>query len=165
MKKTHTFLSVTAILLAGFALAEQQEQPSAPVAMPAEAPAPEPEPQHPGSAHLAVALEYAMAYDELGLLLQQVTDWSSANKAVPEAEKIVNNLADITARMSQLPAPTAEIENYVTERLSQLNTPELAEQALGRVIDLLTLADPPCHGSRELESVLLRLTKLLIESE
>lgn len=157
MKQIFPFLLAAAIMPLTAQTAEQTADTIT-------APAVEPEiiPSHPGAAHLEAALEFAMTCDELATLLQPVTDWSSANKAVPETEKIVDRLTEIREQMSGLPAPTPEIEAYVTEQLAKLDTEAIAERSLGRVIDLLTLTDPPCYGSKELAAPLLRLAEQIL---
>lgn len=164
MKKLFAILSAALSVSVSSAQTDEVPQPITEPEPTAAAPAAEPAVTrpHPGAAHLEPALEFAMTCEELATLLQPVTDWSTANKAAPQAEIIVNRLAAILDKMAQLPPPTPEIEQYVAEQLSKLDSADIAERSLGKVIDLLTQVDPPCYGARDLTEPLQRLAELLM---
>ena len=143
-------------LLPLIAFAEEQVTTDNPVATPL--PVTEP---HPGAPYLELATEYMMAYDELGSTLAEVKDFLTAEKATPKVQSIVQQLAELTTREAVLPTPTPAIIDYVNEQLKTIDSKESAERSLGKVIDLLTLTDPPCHGSRTLEKELYALVSVL----
>ena len=143
-------------LLPLIAFAEEQVTTDNPVAPPL--PVAEP---HPGASYLELATEYMMAYDELGSTLAEVKDFLTAEKATPKVQSIVQQLAELTTREAVLPTPTPAIIDYVNEQLKTIDSKESAERSLGKVIDLLTLTDPPCHGSRTLEKELYALVSVL----
>lgn len=119
---------------------------------------------HPGAPYLELATEYIMAYDELGSVLDDVKDFLTAEKATPKVQGIVQQLTELTAKETVLPAPTPSIIEYVNEQLKKVDSKGPAERSLGKVIDLLTLTDPPCHGSRTLEKELYLLISVLSDN-
>lgn len=148
--------SLTATLLPFIAFAEEQAvtENTAEVKIPVVEP-------HPGAPYLELATEYVMVYDELGSVLGEVKDFMSAEKATPEVQRIVQQVAELTEKEAVLPPPTPAIVDYVNEQLRQVNSETPAKHSLGKVIDLLTLTDPPCHGSRTLEKELYLLISVL----
>lgn len=144
------------VLLPVLAFAEEQAATENPI----EVPLPVVEP-HPGAPYLELATEYMVVYDELGSVLAEVNDFLTAEKATPKVQSIVQQLAELTTRESVLPSPTPDIVEYVNEQLKTVESKATAEQSLGKVIDLLTLTDPPCHGSRTLEKELYAMISVL----
>ncbi len=154
MKIIPACLTVTLVPLIAFAEEQVETENTAEV----QAPVVEP---HPGAPYLELATEYVMAYDELGSVLADVKDFLTAEKATPEVQRIVQHVAELTEREAVLPTPTPAIVDYVNGQLNQVDSQTPAERALGKVIDLLTLTDPPCHGSRTLEKELYLLISVL----
>lgn len=154
MKIIPACLTVTLVPLIAFAEEQVETENTAEV----QAPVVEP---HPGAPYLELATEYVMAYDELGSVLADVKDFLTAEKATQEVQRIVQHVAELTEREAVLPAPTPAIVDYVNGQLNQVDSQTPAERALGKVIDLLTLTDPPCHGSRTLEKELYLLISVL----
>lgn len=158
MIKTHRiflllFLTVT--------LSAQEAAPP-----PSEHSTPAPEPQtHPGAPYLELALEYVMAYDQLAALLKDVEDKPAAEVAAPDVLTVVLRLRELNERQRLLPAPTAAILDYVSGKLREVDIDELSERSMGKVIDLLTLADPPCYGATELTKALNLLVEDLLQGE
>jgi len=158
MIKTHPiflllFLTVT--------LSAQEAAPPPP-----EHSTPAPEPQtHPGAPYLELALEYVMAYDQLAALLKDVEDKPAAEVAAPDVLTVVLRLRELNERQRLLPAPTAAISDYVSGKLREVDIDELSERSMGKVIDLLTLADPPCYGATELTKALNLLVEDLLQDE
>ncbi len=123
------------------------------------------QPQHPGAAHLELAMESIKICEELGTVLHSVTDWSSANKAAPQTELLANRLAELMTKARELPPPTSDIQLFVSEKLAEVNAAEVAERSLGKLIDLMTLIDPPCYGAEELTKALQHIANLLMGVE
>ena len=152
-----------ASLLLSLSFAEEQAAPeniAEPPLPVVEPPLPVVEP-HPGAPYLELATEYMVVYDELGSVLAGVNDFLTAEKATPKVQSIVQQLAELTTRESVLPSPTPDIVEYVNEQLKTVDSKATAERSLGKVIDLLTLTDPPCHGSRTLEKELYAMISVL----
>ncbi len=152
------------LLIACAAHSAEPEATAAEPTVAAAAPLPE-QPQHPGAKHLELAMEAITICEELGAVLQSVTDWSSANKAAPQTEQLANRLAELSSKVRELPAPTPEIQHYVSEKLAEVNAEEVSERSLGKLIDLMTLIDPPCYGSEELTKALQRIANRLMGAE
>lgn len=119
-------------------------------------------PSHPGEPYLELALGLYESCKSLGLILEQVNNMPSADAAAPEVAKLTDSILELLQSESMLPPPTLEIQQYVQERTSALNTAEVSEKALGRVIDLVTKTDPICYGSAALRSELHRLVRGLL---
>ena len=154
MKIIPACLTVTLLPLIAFAEEQVVTENTAEVQPPVVEP-------HPGAPYLELATEYVMVYDELGSVLAEVKDFLTAEKATPEVQRIVQHVAELTEREAVLPTPTPAIVDYVNRQLNQVDSQTPAERALGKVIDLLTLTDPPCHGSRTLEKELYLLISVL----
>lgn len=119
-------------------------------------------PSHPGEPYLELALGLYESCKSLGLILEQVNNMPSADAAAPEVAKLTDSILELLQSESMLPPPSLEIQQYVQERTSALNTAEVSEKALGRVIDLVTKTDPICYGSAALRSELHRLVRGLL---
>lgn len=154
MKIIPAYLTVTLLPIIAFAEEHAEPENTAEVQTPVIEP-------HPGAPYLELATEYVMVYDELGSVLAGVKDFLAAEKATQEVQRIIQQVAELTEKEAVLPTPTPAIVNYVNEQLSKVDSKTPAERALGKVIDLLTLTDPPCHGSRTLEKELYLLISVL----
>ncbi len=119
-------------------------------------------PSHPGEPYLELALGLYESCKSLGLILEQVNNMPSADAAAPEVAKLTDRILSLLRSESMLPPPSLEVQQYVQERTSELNTAEVSEKALGRVIDLVTKTDPICYGSAALRSELQRLVRGLL---
>lgn len=158
MIKTHP---IFLLLFLTVALSAQEAAPH-----PSEHSTPAPEPQtHPGAPYLELALEYVMAYDQLAALLKDVEDKPAAEVVAPDVLTVVLRLRELNERQRLLPAPTATILDYVSGKLREVDIDELSERSMGKVIDLLTLADPPCYGATELTKALNLLVEDLLQGE
>lgn len=112
--------------------------------------------------YLTLSLDIITAYDKLGRELAQVKDKTSAEIAVPSIEPIVQEICELTEQQLALHPPTPDVEEYVRTKLKNAGIEDIVEKSLGKVIDLLTLSDPPCHGSQKLAEHLTELVQALI---
>lgn len=119
-------------------------------------------PAHPGDAYLELALGLYESCKSLGLILEQVHNMPSADAAAPEVANLTDRILALMRSESMLPPPSLEIQQYVQERTSALNTAEVSEKAIGRVIDLVAKTDPICYGSAALRAELQRLVRGLL---
>lgn len=106
-----------------------------------------------------------MLYDQLADHLKNVTDKPTAEAAAPGVLSLVLHLRELDERQRLLPAPTTAISDYVSTELREVDMHELAERSMGKVIDLLTLADPPCYGATELTKALNLLVEDILQAE
>ncbi len=143
------------------------EEPSPAVEAPSANVSTEAEPEeitpiHPGDAYLELALGLYESCQSLGVILGQVNNMPSADAAAPEVAKLTDRILSLLRSESMLPPPSLEVQQYVQERTSELNTAEVSEKAIGRVIDLVSKTDPICYGSAALRSELQRLVRGLL---
>lgn len=111
--------------------------------------------------YLDTGLEYIVTFDELGAVLANVNDKLTAEQAVPQTRDVLERLKKLRDQELELPTPAPEVAEYVQKELAAANMAEIQERSIGKVLDLLTLADPPCYGSTELTGILLELTDVL----
>ncbi len=119
-------------------------------------------PKHPGDDYLELALGLYESCKSLGQILEQVHNMPTADLAAPEVAALTDRILALMRSESMLPPPSIEIQQYVQERISMLNTVEVSESAMGRVIDLVTKTDPICYGSAALRTELQRLVRGLL---
>lgn len=119
-------------------------------------------PRHPGDDYLELALGLYESCKSLGQILEQVHNMPTADAAAPEVAALTDRILSLMRSESMLPPPSVEIQQYVQEHISTLNTAEVSEKAMGRVIDLVTKTDPICYGSSALRTELQRLVRGLL---
>ena len=120
-------------------------------------------PRHPGDDYLELAFGLYESCKSLGQILEQVHNMPTADAAAPEVAALTDRILALMRSESILPPPSVEIQQYVQEHISTLNTAEVSEKAMGRVIDLVTKTDPICYGSAALRTELQRLVRGLLE--
>lgn len=123
------------------------------------------QPTPPRSVYLEAVLENIVAYDELAAELEAVHDTSTARAAAPAVQEIVARLVEITRKSATLPQPTQQEEEALRQQLEEIDTAALSERTIGKILDLLTATDPPCHGSAELREALAPLVSMLMGEE
>lgn len=119
-------------------------------------------PRHPGDDYLELALGLYESCKSLGQILEQVHNMPTADAAAPEVAALTDRILALMQSESMLPPPSVEIQQYVQEHISTLNTADVSEKAMGRVIDLVTKTDPICYGSAALRTELQRLVRGLL---
>lgn len=116
------------------------------------------EPTEEAAPYLELAMERIMAYEQLATVLDAVKDKLTADAAVADTQLIIQQLAILMEKETQLPAPTPAVEAYVQRKLMEVDIEELSERSIGKIIELLAQTDPPCYGSRELTKMLKTFT-------
>ena len=112
--------------------------------------------------YLEMALEQIMIFDELATILGPVKDKLTAEAAVSSTVAIARRIEELAEKEKQLPVPSADVEGYVREKLVDIDAKKLSENTIGKIIELLTLIDPPCYGSTDLTKALNSLVESLI---
>lgn len=115
--------------------------------------------------YLTLALEMIEECEKLANVLDGVINKPTADAAAASIAPTIQALCELVEKQKSIQSPSPEVVEYVNAKLKTYDVDRLSERSLGKVIDLLTLTDPPCYGSAEMNALLNKLSKVLMDEQ